>query len=288
MVIYKFRNLNTGQAMPIPPGEFIVGRADEAYIHLEDGSVSRRHAKITNTDEGLFIEDLGSSNGTASHGNFIRGRLQLKFGDQVHVGAIPFRVDPEVPGEVMDAPAGLRLVSRPYMSRETERLTVTGETLRRVEAMAADKLVAPEVSTATDMDAEDLNAITLREPEAASPSRLPQVRPGLTPLPKEGAGLSVISVGTTSTFNPPRPQQDPLPSRNATPTTTAPSATTTTSRQEKPPATESEPEPENAPTESKRGWYLLFFFAGLGVGLLLGLYFAKVFLEMGGKAAMLP
>lgn len=285
VVIYKFRNLNTGQAMPIPPGEFIVGRADEAYIHLEDGSVSRRHAKISNLDGKLFVEDLGSSNGTASHGAFIRGRLELKFGDQIHIGSVPFRVDPEVPGEVMDEPsAGLRLVSRPYMSRETERLTVTGGTLRRSEPVAADKLAAPEVSTATDLDAEDLNAITLREPEPA-PTRLPAVRPGLTPLAKESPGLSVISVGTSPTFSPPRPQpQEPLLPRAST-ATTSPSPVTA-SRQEK--SSPAEKKPEAASGDSKLSWFLLFFFAGLGVGLLLGLYFAKLFIEMGGKAALLP
>ncbi len=111
--------------MPIPPGEFIVGRDEKAYVHVADGSVSRRHAKILSLDEGLFVEDIGSSNGTAVRGGLIQGRVAIALGDIVYIGSVPFRVDPEVGGETAQraSPSGnLRPVSRAYVTRETDRI----------------------------------------------------------------------------------------------------------------------------------------------------------------------
>lgn len=61
-----------GQLFAIPDGEAIVGRDPEAGIYINDSSVSRKHARITRTEEGVVVEDLGSSNGTEVN----RTRLQ--------------------------------------------------------------------------------------------------------------------------------------------------------------------------------------------------------------------
>ena len=47
------------------PGEHIIGRENELSDYLESKTyVSRRHAKLTVTTEGIFIENLSKSNGT--------------------------------------------------------------------------------------------------------------------------------------------------------------------------------------------------------------------------------
>jgi len=43
---------------------FTIGRDPECDVILPDSSVSRRHVKVTSVSDGLFIEDMGSSNGT--------------------------------------------------------------------------------------------------------------------------------------------------------------------------------------------------------------------------------
>ena len=144
MPVYKFRNLNTGQATPIPPGEYTVGREDNTHVHVEDSSVSRLHARIFNSDEGLFVEDAGSVNGTAAHGAFITTRMKIDYGEVVYIGSVPFRVDPEVAGEpeVVPSSPGMRSVNRSYMSRDTERLPGIGEAPRVVETIP-QRLVGP-------------------------------------------------------------------------------------------------------------------------------------------------
>jgi pSer/pThr/pTyr-binding forkhead associated (FHA) protein len=66
------RNLVTGVPHLILPGVHLVGRSEEADILLADQSISRRHARIYNTEEGLMVEDLGSSNGTYVQGEVAR------------------------------------------------------------------------------------------------------------------------------------------------------------------------------------------------------------------------
>ena len=297
MVIFKFRNLKTGQATPIPPGEFSVGRADDAYVHVDDGSVSRRHATIFNGDEGFFVEDLGSSNGTAAHGAFITGRMKVEFGDVIHVGSVAFRIDPEVAGEAVAAPsAGLRTSDRDYMRRDTERLIAPGEAPRVVETLSAEQLLAPEVDQVTDADAEDLNAITIREPEPAPAARLPIIRPGGTPLTKQTPASPAAATSPPPYTAPPRPQPQMGPAGKFRPSsalTTSPSAAASPAAAPSLPRTETLPAPgQNPPATQETGinWGLLLivFLAGMGTGLLLGLCFARIFIELGGKASGLP
>lgn len=65
----------------------IVGRAPECDIAVLDERVSRRHAQITGDRDELQIEDLGSRNGTLINGNHITGRITLRDGDLVGLGA---------------------------------------------------------------------------------------------------------------------------------------------------------------------------------------------------------
>ncbi len=84
--------------------ELNIGRLDAAtatfpdldltsYGGLEKGA-SRRHAKITRRGQEIFIEDLGSVNGTFLNGKRLTPYLQhpLTSGDEIQVGRLVFRV----------------------------------------------------------------------------------------------------------------------------------------------------------------------------------------------------
>jgi FHA domain len=62
-----------------------VGRAEEAELVLPDTSVSRRHATITRTTEGVEVMDTGSANGTLVNGKEVV-RWVLTDGDVVQIG----------------------------------------------------------------------------------------------------------------------------------------------------------------------------------------------------------
>src|ERR1700749_3505103 len=48
----------------LPPGEYVIGRGEEAQIYAETPLISRRHAQLSILYDQLLLEDLGSSNGT--------------------------------------------------------------------------------------------------------------------------------------------------------------------------------------------------------------------------------
>ena len=83
-------------------GPVVIGRAAECDISVPADEMSRRHALVKPTSEGLSVEDLGSSNGT-----FINNkRVQQGFlspGDELRLDAVRFIL--VAPGMEMTAPA---------------------------------------------------------------------------------------------------------------------------------------------------------------------------------------
>lgn len=72
--------------------EIVIGRSSDLDMVLVEDMVSRRHAKISSTDSEIFIQDLGSTNGTFVNGEKIAGRAQLQEGDRILVGTSIIKV----------------------------------------------------------------------------------------------------------------------------------------------------------------------------------------------------
>ncbi|MFT3692694.1 MAG: sigma 54-interacting transcriptional regulator [Kofleriaceae bacterium] len=73
-------------------GAVTIGRTQEAEIHVDHSSVSRRHAVIRIEDGSLSIADLGSHNGTQVNGEVIKSVRALATGDVVTIGDVVFVV----------------------------------------------------------------------------------------------------------------------------------------------------------------------------------------------------
>jgi diguanylate cyclase (GGDEF)-like protein len=78
--------VNAGQVFAIDGTEHVVGRGTEADVWVDDGGVSRRHARLTCRSDGrYFLEDLGSTNGTFLGGQRI-DLCEIKSGDRIQLG----------------------------------------------------------------------------------------------------------------------------------------------------------------------------------------------------------
>ncbi len=69
-------------------GEMTIGRAAECQVALDDTYISQLHARVTNSESGLVIEDLGSTNGTYVNRQRVTTPVYGEAGDQIQVGGI--------------------------------------------------------------------------------------------------------------------------------------------------------------------------------------------------------
>lgn len=75
-----------------PTSALEIGRAPTAQISLPEVlSVSRNHARVDHGGDGVWVEDLGSTNGTYVNDVLIQGRQRLTSGDRFQVGAVHFK-----------------------------------------------------------------------------------------------------------------------------------------------------------------------------------------------------
>jgi len=72
-------------------GSLVVGR-DCDGLQVRDPLTSRQHLRLTLTDEGLTVEDLGSRNGTFVNGEALHAPSPLHVGDVIMLGATELRV----------------------------------------------------------------------------------------------------------------------------------------------------------------------------------------------------
>ncbi|MCS6899175.1 MAG: FHA domain-containing protein [Myxococcales bacterium] len=82
---YRLRYLHHN--LELAPGQFLIGRSTECQLSLDDPLVSRKHALLTITNEGVFIEDMGSRNGVLVDGAKIEGRRQIVDGSRITIGS---------------------------------------------------------------------------------------------------------------------------------------------------------------------------------------------------------
>ena len=94
LVVARSPALEAGESFETGPVPLTIGRAGENTVVLgRDDFASARHARVEAQRDGLWVIDLGSTNGTYVNGDRIDGRRRLRDGDVVKVGDTELRVE---------------------------------------------------------------------------------------------------------------------------------------------------------------------------------------------------
>jgi len=82
--ICVLRGFYEGLEVPVDRGWLVIGRGRGADVVLAEPTISRAHAAIGFEEDGFFVQDLGSTNGTLVNGTREKKRA-LEDGDEIQM-----------------------------------------------------------------------------------------------------------------------------------------------------------------------------------------------------------
>ena len=189
-------------------GRTLFGRSDDCDIKLTEGHPSRNHARVTVEEDGVWVEDLESVNGTFINDNQITERTRLEHGDMVAFDVESYRFEGAVVDDqatvVRSAPVEdeAQTIMRPFNAEAPTPATPPSESAAPPPTSAP---LAPEVSAQNvpkgdvpkswaDPEYQDDQGTRILSPEQLRAYR----EGGETPEPQtEGPHLSVLSGQST-------------------------------------------------------------------------------------------
>jgi pSer/pThr/pTyr-binding forkhead associated (FHA) protein len=83
---------SAGRMIAIKRNRLLIGRADECDVRPLSDEVSRRHCAVVVGPAEVWVEDLGSRNGTFVNGVRITEKTRVSDGDMIRVGALELKV----------------------------------------------------------------------------------------------------------------------------------------------------------------------------------------------------
>ncbi len=89
IVVYQDRRI------PLPDGEFIVGRGLGCHIRFNAETVSRQHLKLSVVRGRLTAENLSTTTGTMLNGQRLSGSRSIRHGDELRCGPRSFKIEVE-------------------------------------------------------------------------------------------------------------------------------------------------------------------------------------------------
>ena len=92
LVVVAAMGYEPGAVLPIGEGATI-GRSPTADITIDDAFASSAHARILSRGQFMYIEDMGSTNGTYLNGRRLRGPARLNLEDSVRIGDTEYRYE---------------------------------------------------------------------------------------------------------------------------------------------------------------------------------------------------
>lgn len=117
--------------------EILIGREDSCQIVIPSRQVSRFHARLSNSEEGTMLEDLGSKNGTHCNGEVVVDPVLLQDGDVIQVAlaqefvylSSEATLPLEYPSPIEKSKAALVMECRLQLDKRSRRVWLLGQEL---------------------------------------------------------------------------------------------------------------------------------------------------------------
>jgi pSer/pThr/pTyr-binding forkhead associated (FHA) protein len=94
LVVLESPALREGDVLTVDSAPMTLGRGGQNTVPLDgDEFASARHARVEARTDGLWVEDLGSTNGTFVNGARVTTARKLDEGDVLRVGQTDLRVE---------------------------------------------------------------------------------------------------------------------------------------------------------------------------------------------------
>lgn len=180
----------TGQEISIDR-DMLVGRHQTADILLQQSEISRKHAAFLLKDQSLWLQDLGSSNGTYVNDVQIAAETLLKQGDIVQFASLKF--------SVFEPAKALENVVESLEAATLGATVVDAPINQPSEAVAASETAQAEVSA-------DKPAVEPEQPKTAAQHMNDQ---GMPELKERDGNVSLTRDGMPQNVGIPKPA--PIP-----------------------------------------------------------------------------
>ena len=89
--LIRYSGGDAGRRLDLDNGTLVLGRGEDAELVIDGRGISRRHACMTVSNEGVQLRDLGSANGTFVNDVKLQDEVALNDGDLVRVANVVFR-----------------------------------------------------------------------------------------------------------------------------------------------------------------------------------------------------
>ncbi len=155
---YRLKSIRSDLLYVLSQPEYTIGRVKSCDIFIESGLLSRQHAQLQVSAEGVTIQDLSSTNGTYVNSMRIHAPTQLRHGDVVTLGDEKLvLMAPEPPQNDLASERRLKEELAAYRHQDrTSGKTMfrssymqTGEWSSTAEDKAADEALLPVADRAT-------------------------------------------------------------------------------------------------------------------------------------------
>lgn len=162
VILKVLEGAKAGTKIAVKKDEFVIGRSQGAHLCVGSSSVSRKHCAITRHDGKVFIQDLGSRNGTIVNDKKIHDRVELTGGEELGIGSLKLQIT------LTHGLNNQKLPKVKSVAEAVERTSNSGDSTINEEDITKWLLDAPgpksqEFSETQTIRMDDTNAVKLQE-----------------------------------------------------------------------------------------------------------------------------